>query len=311
VYFGKYIGNANTNIMSGGTAVGQDRLGSTGKYFPYGEEHNSPQLPNDAVKFATYTRDSATGLDYADQRYFNSGLARFMTPDPYVATATAPRDPTNPLSWNRYVYVLGDPIGFKDPTGLKTYPGDEPNTGPSEPTHLGSGAGSATPPGCVLIHDSRAEYPLPDILWCPQGGGEGVGGGASRNDKRSRTGLECAADVIAAMITAWYKSGNGTTGKEAGFVLIGTASSYTIQDLPYTNQDRRIDFDLPKGSFALFHVHPTSGDPNPSEDDISLANRKNLQMFTEGSKGLYQYDPTKKIPPTQLTEGLDWTKPCQ
>ena len=61
----------------------QDRLGSVGKYYPYGEERNSPQLPNDQVKFATYTRDSATGNDYADQRYYTSVLGRFMTPDPH------------------------------------------------------------------------------------------------------------------------------------------------------------------------------------------------------------------------------------
>ena len=81
VYFRKkYIGNANTSLMSGGTAVGQDRLGSVGKYFPYGEERSN--LPNDTVKFATYTRDSATGLDYADQRYYTSDIGRFTSPDP-------------------------------------------------------------------------------------------------------------------------------------------------------------------------------------------------------------------------------------
>ena len=47
----------------------QDRLGSVGKYYPYGEERNSPPLSNDQVKFSTYTRDSGTDLDYADLRY--------------------------------------------------------------------------------------------------------------------------------------------------------------------------------------------------------------------------------------------------
>src|SRR5690348_1839749 len=60
----------------------QDRLGSIGKYYPYGEERNYSALPNDQVKFATYTRDGVSGLDYADQRYYTSQLGRFMTPDP-------------------------------------------------------------------------------------------------------------------------------------------------------------------------------------------------------------------------------------
>jgi len=93
----------------------QDRLGSNGKYFPYGEDRSAPA--NDQVKFATYTRDSATLLDYADQRYYSNQFGRFMSPDPYKGNGGGPGDPTNPQSWNRYAYVLSDPINFKDPTG--------------------------------------------------------------------------------------------------------------------------------------------------------------------------------------------------
>src|SRR6202171_3728324 len=121
VYFAsKYIGNANTTLVSGGTSVGQDRLGSAGKYFPYGEERNNPQLPNDIVKFATYTRDSATGLDYADQRYYDSGQGRFMAPDPYRARVGG-----DPQNWNRYSYTGGDPINRTDPSGLCPCDGTE------------------------------------------------------------------------------------------------------------------------------------------------------------------------------------------
>ncbi len=98
-------------------AVVQDRLGSVGKYYPYGEERNAPQLPNDQVKFATYTRDSATGNDYADQRYYTSVLGRFMTPDPYAGSG----GPTDPGSWNRYTYTSGDPINRVDPTGREFF----------------------------------------------------------------------------------------------------------------------------------------------------------------------------------------------
>jgi RHS repeat-associated protein len=94
----------------------QDRLGSLGKYYPYGEERNSPPLYNDQVKFATYTRDSATGNDYADQRYYTSTLGRFMSPDPYSASG----GPNNPKSWNRYSYASGDPANGNDPSGRLT-----------------------------------------------------------------------------------------------------------------------------------------------------------------------------------------------
>ena len=62
----------------------------------------------------TYTRDSFTGLDYADQRFYASSLGRFNTADPFRPSA----DAKLPGSWNRYAYVVGDPIRFIDPRGL-------------------------------------------------------------------------------------------------------------------------------------------------------------------------------------------------
>jgi RHS repeat-associated protein len=95
----------------------QDRLNSIGKYFPYGEDRTSPSPANPTngqEKFATYTRDAETGLDYAYQRYYTAGLGRFMTPDPYGRSG----HPYAPQSWNRYEYVHGDPVGHTDSLGL-------------------------------------------------------------------------------------------------------------------------------------------------------------------------------------------------
>ena len=78
----------------------EDRLGSKGKYFAFGEERTNvtpANPPNDQEKFATYTRDSATGLDYANQRYSSSIIGRFTRPDPYGSASVG-----NPQSWNRY-----------------------------------------------------------------------------------------------------------------------------------------------------------------------------------------------------------------
>ena len=41
-----------------------------------------------------------------------------MTPDPYRATTGSVNNPADPGSWNRYAYVLGDPINFHDPRDL-------------------------------------------------------------------------------------------------------------------------------------------------------------------------------------------------
>jgi hypothetical protein len=49
----------------------------------------------------------------ADQRFYASTYGRFNTPDQFKASA----GPSDPGSWNRYSYVLGDPINLRDPNG--------------------------------------------------------------------------------------------------------------------------------------------------------------------------------------------------
>ena len=82
------------------------------KYDPYGAELTVTS--HDRDKFGTYYRDSNTGFNYADQRYYGSSGGRFLTPDPYLRSARA----ADPQTWNRYSYVAGDPVNRNDPSGL-------------------------------------------------------------------------------------------------------------------------------------------------------------------------------------------------
>ncbi len=108
-YFGRKL------IKNAGGYVGADRLGSIGKFYPYGQEKPSATT-NGTEKFTGYFRDAETGLDYADQRYHNPGTGTFLTPDPYIASGGS----ANPASWNKYAYTMGDPINGRDPRGLYT-----------------------------------------------------------------------------------------------------------------------------------------------------------------------------------------------
>jgi YD repeat-containing protein len=64
-------------ISAEGNAVAVDRLGSVRwnaasgghTYYPYGVEYSA--TTNDTEKYATYTRDTLTGLDYAKNRYYS------------------------------------------------------------------------------------------------------------------------------------------------------------------------------------------------------------------------------------------------
>ena len=64
-------------------------------------------------QFTGYERDNETGLDYAQARYFSSAQGRFTSVDPLLASGR----PAMPQSWNRYSYVLNNPLRLVDPTG--------------------------------------------------------------------------------------------------------------------------------------------------------------------------------------------------
>jgi RHS repeat-associated protein len=98
--------------FAGKRIMTEDRLGSVnGSYYPYGQPKSGQTGAGE--RFATYYKD-ASGLEYAQNRYYSSTWGRFTTPDPYKASA----GPRRPRSWNRYSYVLGDPVNGNDPSGL-------------------------------------------------------------------------------------------------------------------------------------------------------------------------------------------------
>lgn len=67
-------------------------------------------------RFTSYERD-ANGGDDAMLRRYQVGWNRFAQPDPYDGSYNL----ADPQSFNRYVYVQNDPVGFIDPTGLCTF----------------------------------------------------------------------------------------------------------------------------------------------------------------------------------------------
>ena len=52
-----------------------------------------------------------TGLQYLRARYYDGATGRFSTADSYLG------DVTNPLTLNRYIYTLNNPVMYNDPSG--------------------------------------------------------------------------------------------------------------------------------------------------------------------------------------------------
>ena len=70
----------------------------------------------DAVRrdYTGYEKDSESGLEFAQARYYNSQHGRFTSVDPLMASANV----KNPQTLNRYSYALNSPYKFTDPLGL-------------------------------------------------------------------------------------------------------------------------------------------------------------------------------------------------
>ena len=63
-------------------------------------------------------RDAESGNDYFGARYYASSMGRFLSPDPKIMTA---RHLVNPQKWNKYAYVINNPLMRFDPDGKDDY----------------------------------------------------------------------------------------------------------------------------------------------------------------------------------------------
>jgi RHS repeat-associated protein len=88
-------------------------MGGRGSCFSNG---NYPEAGPDKAnqKFTGKERDWETGLDYFGARYFSGVEGRFASADPKILTA---RHLTSPQKWNKYAYVLNNPLNRIDPDG--------------------------------------------------------------------------------------------------------------------------------------------------------------------------------------------------
>jgi RHS repeat-associated protein len=67
------------------------------------------------IHFTGKERDTESGNDYFEARYFGSSMGRFLSPDPMGPWVA---DVNDPQSWNFYVYGRNNPLINVDPTGL-------------------------------------------------------------------------------------------------------------------------------------------------------------------------------------------------
>ena len=83
-------------------------------FMPFGEEVAPPVPPQDKRLFTGKERDSETGQDYFEARYYRANLGRFGSPDPVVANTLRL---VSPARWNLYGYAKSSPLSYVDVDG--------------------------------------------------------------------------------------------------------------------------------------------------------------------------------------------------
>jgi RHS repeat-associated protein len=99
-------------------------------------------------QFTGQHRDTETGLDFFQARYYSNSHGRFLSADPLLASA----DPRRPQTWNRYSYVLNNPLKLIDPSGMSE---QHPSPEDSSTDLHGSGGGGALTGGAYKQEEER------------------------------------------------------------------------------------------------------------------------------------------------------------
>jgi RHS repeat-associated protein len=130
VYLGERLLSTLEDNGAGGEVLQHhhpDRLGTrlvtnpaTGSSFeqvglPFGTALAAESTGATNRRFTSYDRSTATGLDYAVNRHYDSQQGRFTQVDPAGMRAT---DLESPQTLNLYSYCTNDPINQADPSGL-------------------------------------------------------------------------------------------------------------------------------------------------------------------------------------------------
>lgn len=111
-FFPDHLGSPRLITGNGGVKV------ALHTYLPFGTEATAANQDTEKLKFTGHERD-ANSLDYMHARYYNPNWGRFQSVDPVVDQTKAVHESQR---WNRYTYVLNNPVKNNDPDGRETNP---------------------------------------------------------------------------------------------------------------------------------------------------------------------------------------------
>ena len=107
VYYlhGDHLGSTSLTTDSDGAVTSEVR------YHPYGQERWVNGVAVTDFGFTSQRTEKGFNLHDYNARYYSSYLNQFVSPDTIIPNSA------DPQSFNRYAYVRGNPLKYRDPTG--------------------------------------------------------------------------------------------------------------------------------------------------------------------------------------------------
>lgn len=108
---------------------------------------------------------------------------------------------------------------------------------------------------------------------------------------------------------AWTRAGAGTVASECVVLILRMANGgYSARSMGFSNEYKAFTFPWHPATIAIIHTHPNKSSARPLDQDVSVADKYGVPIFTITNRGMYVYDPsTRKT--SKVKEGLDWLDP--
>jgi len=115
--------------------------------------------------------------------------------------------------------------------------------------------------------------------------------------------------MIGEFSRAWIRAGDGTAANESVVLILRmVGGGYSARSLGTTNQNRAFTFGWHPATVAVVHTHPNGSDPRPQGEDIKVADKYGVPVFTITSRGMFVYDPSTRTT-SMVKRNLDWLDP--
>ena len=195
----------------------------------------SPQYNYDEIgsKFTGKERDSESGLDWFDTRYFSGAQGRFTSPDEPFND----QDPSDPQSWNLYSYVRNNSLRNVDPSGqdcitATNQTATSVTVGVASGTCSGNAANQTYVAGTVNTSSLSYNGSSIGFNYTPDNAGSTLGAGHVDLGPAPSDALSASAQATLGQVGTWTTDRSVFRGAALWMAQIGPVHAGVFEDIP-------------------------------------------------------------------------------